>query len=363
MNNDKPWIFFANCIPVKGATRSVICDLQRGTSELIPNSLFDLLKKYEGQPIKKIKKKYANTNHEIIDQYFNFLVEKEYIFFTSIKMQFPRLSMSFDIPELINNAILDIGKVKHPYKKIMDELEFLGCKYLQIRAFKKLTILEVEEILNCLEGKSIMFVELMTKYNEELSIAAIRVLIDKFPRICKVIVHSASQDSIVYYSNEGMKPIQFIKQNITSSLHCGIVSKNYFATNIPTFTESTNYNTCLNRKISIDQNGEIKNCPSMAKSYGNINKNSLKNVLRKKGFNAMWNISKDQISICKDCEFRHICTDCRAYLQNPQDIFSKPLKCGYSPYTNEWENWSTNFLSKIGIEYYGMQELIKKENA
>lgn len=76
-------------------------------------------------------------------------------------------------------------------------------------------------------------------------------------------------------------------------------------------------------------------------------------------FKKYWYIHKDQIEVCKDCEFRYICTDCRAYLEDPDNLYSKPLKCGYDPYTCEWEEWSTNPLKQQAIEYYGMQELVK----
>ncbi|NIG32274.1 grasp-with-spasm system SPASM domain peptide maturase, partial [Enterobacter sp. Ap-916] len=33
---------------------------------------------------------------------------------------------------------------------------------------------------------------------------------------------------------------------------------------------------------------------------------------------------------------------------------SKPLKCGYNPYTGEWEEWSINPLKQKAIKYYGM---------
>jgi hypothetical protein len=40
---------------------------------------------------------------------------------------------------------------------------------------------------------------------------------------------------------------------------------------------------------------------------------------------------------------------------------SKPLKCGYNPYTNEWAEWSTNPLKEKAIAYYGMQDLVRKD--
>ncbi|MCR9102370.1 MAG: grasp-with-spasm system SPASM domain peptide maturase, partial [bacterium] len=140
----------------------------------------------------------------------------------------------------------------------------------------------------------------------------------------------------------------------------GIMDAPLFCHALNTFTESINHNSCLNRKISIDTEGNIKNCPSMKESYGNIKDTTLLEALEKPGFKKYWNITKDQISVCKDCEFRYICTDCRAYLEDPDDIYSKPLKCGYNPYTCEWEEWSTNPLKEKAINHYGMENLVKK---
>ena len=97
----------------------------------------------------------------------------------------------------------------------------------------------------------------------------------------------------------------------------------------------------------------------MPESFGNIKDTTLEQALNHPNFKKYWNITKDQTEVCKDCEFRHICTDCRAYIEKPEDQYSKPLKCGYNPYTNEWGEWSTNPLKQKVIEYYGMQELVK----
>lgn len=160
--------------------------------------------------------------------------------------------------------------------------------------------------------------------------------------------------------------IQWIKNDIKSFKHCGVVDSKYFYTNLKNFTESIHHNSCLNRKISIDINGDIKNCPSMPESYGNIKDTTLEEAINKPGFKKYWNVTKDDIEVCKDCEFRYICTDCRAYTERTKysdeglDL-SKPLKCGYNPYTNEWAEWSTNPLKQKAIEYYGMQEIIDND--
>jgi SPASM domain peptide maturase of grasp-with-spasm system len=150
------------------------------------------------------------------------------------------------------------------------------------------------------------------------------------------------------------------QESINSSASCGVVHPAYFTMNIPHYTESLAHNTCLNRKISIDIEGNIKNCPSMKESFGNIKDTTLEEAINKPGFKKYWNITKDQITKCKDCEFRHVCTDCRAYLENPDDMYSAPLKCGYDPYTCEWEEWSTNPLKQQAIAHYGMREFKNK---
>jgi len=68
-------------------------------------------------------------------------------------------------------------------------------------------------------------------------------------------------------------------------------------------------------------------------------------------------LSKDQIDICKECEFRYICTDCRAYIEDPENIYSKPLKCGYDPATNQWQEWSENPLKHKTIGFYKLKDL------
>jgi SPASM domain peptide maturase of grasp-with-spasm system len=111
----------------------------------------------------------------------------------------------------------------------------------------------------------------------------------------------------------------------------------YFTLNITSFTEAQKYNSCLNQKIAIDEEGMIKNCPSMKNSFGNIQNTTLQKAMKHQDFKKLWHINKNQIAICKDCEFRYICTDCRAFITEPDNLYSKPFKCTYNPYTTNWE--------------------------
>ncbi len=75
----------------------------------------------------------------------------------------------------------------------------------------------------------------------------------------------------------------------------------------------------------------------MQKSYGNITNTNIEDIIKLKEFKYLWSISKAQIDVCKDCEYRFMCTDCRAYIKNSNDLYSQPLKCNYNPYIAKWE--------------------------
>jgi len=159
-----------------------------------------------------------------------------------------------------------------------------------------------------------------------------------------------------------MGHVFYSKECINSAKRCGRIGSDFFNINIKTFTEAHHHNTCLNRKISIDAEGNIRNCPSMPQSFGNIKDTTLQQALDHPDFKKYWNHKKDDIEVCRDCEFRYICTDCRAYLEDPDNEYSKPLKCGYDPYTGEWSDpiaigWSTNPLKQAAIKYYGMEDM------
>lgn len=353
---------FENCKIVKGYSRSMICDLQREKYFFIPNSLFELLDEFNGKKKEDIFKIYGEENCETINEYFDFLHENEFVFWINSKKDldmFAPLNLTFDMPSKVSNAIFQISNLTLiSLEKIIEEFELLNCQDIQLQ-------FDCSEQLNCLEkvllltvSARIRSIEIYLKWEDNLDKEKLELLIEKYPRIRIVNVHS----SPTFYLNSNkasMGILYYSTQKIDYLKSCGLVHWNYFNTNIKLFTEAQKHNTCLNRKISIDVNGEIKNCPSMVKSYGNIKDTTLQEAIEKPGFKDMWYINKDQVSVCKDCEFRYICTDCRAYLENPEDIYSKPLKCGYNPYTAEWEEWSTNPLKQKAIEYYEMQELIK----
>ena len=351
----------ANCIPVKGANQSVICDLQRNSISLIPNDLYHILTKYEGKTIEDIKSIYNNKYDDVIVEYFEFLLSEEFIFFTDSPELFPKLSMQWHTPQEITNAIIDVDENSiFDLHKVIHELNEYNCKFVEFRYYNSPKIETLKELISFIEDleSSIISIDLNFPYREHFIKPHILKLLNEFPRISSIRIYSAPNNEFIKLDHLSNKYLIYLTEHISNEKCCGKIDSSLFAININNFTESKQYNSCLNRKISIDVNGNIKNCPSMTQSFGNIDSTNLKEALNHKDFKKYWNITKDQIDVCKDCEFRYVCTDCRAYREDPNNDYSKPLKCGYNPYTNKWEEWSTNTIKEKAIEYYKMQELV-----
>lgn len=338
---------FANCILVKGASRNTIVDLQRRSLYFVSNDICKLLGNDKDTHID-----YANCldeqHRKKLDDDLTLLLEEE-IIYEGDNDRFPNLDMSHHLDSTIDNAIIDFNEIDYTIlSSILKQLEELNCRFIQIRLYKTIAISQFRKTIEILNLHSFNAIEVILQYECTMEQSIVNDLINNANNIFLCVISDSPFHSFTKGSGkiEGFNNIFFTKQKIKDQSSCGIISANNFVINIPTFTESQKHNTCLNGKISIDINGEIKNCPSMTKSYGNVKNIKLKEALAKRNFKDVWNIHKDQIKVCQDCEFRHICTDCRAYIEDVNDIYSKPAKCSYDPYTATWgqENSTHNPL-------------------
>jgi len=331
---------YACCVPVKGYQRSTICDLQRHKLDIIPNDLYEIILLLEDKNVQELFELYGLENKETLESYFNFLIENDYAFYTNTPERFPKMDLSFERPEVITNAIIDSnGLVQHDYSKIFNQLTSLGCKYIQLRFFSILQIELLENILSLLSNSIIKSVEVILQYDSSMAHEKYVDLCNKFPRIYMLTISNSPYQKIYKGKKDVMTDtgtIIYTKENITDESHCGIIDPSLFVFNVDTFSESQRFNTCLNKKISIDTEGEIKNCPSMLLTYGNIRNKSIEDIASDDGFQSYWHMKKDDIDDCKVCEFRHVCTDCRAYTIDHEKGLGKPKKCKYDPYKAEW---------------------------
>lgn len=355
--NEQYLKLFACCLVVKGARNILLVDVQRGKTKQFPLSMYAFLETAKTLSINSIKNQYSESI-EVVSEYIDYLVNNEYAFIIEeFELdRFPPLSMEWDFPSDISNAIIDVVDFNsYDYRNLITQLDELNCFSIAVRIFNPVDKNQIISTLNWLNNMSFRSVELLVDFNSFGKKWGFVQLTKDFSKLISLNVYNSPIDKTDKYGISKCIVSYTTKKSI-SNKDCGAINVKYFTPNIKHFTESLYYNTCLNRKISIDVNGEIKNCPSMKKSYGNIKNTTLEEALNKQGFKDLWNIKKDDIKICQDCEFRHICTDCRAYIDNPNDIYSHPAKCTYNPYQAKWKGeegyvpvtkMTTNEIEKI----------------
>jgi SPASM domain peptide maturase of grasp-with-spasm system len=239
-------------------------------------------------------------------------------------------------------------------RKALAELSELRTPYIELRIFEALPFKQVLRLLEQIQSLHFKQLTILVKHTAEWTIEQIEAPFKYMTVIGGINVFNSPENK-QHTLHQGTTTVNYTTK-LLSNCSCGVTNPAFFYPNLSFYEEAKLFNSCLNRKIAIDGTGEIKNCPSIQQSYGNIKDKSLLAVISQKRFQQVWDITKNQIHTCKACEFRDICQDCRAYLSDPNDIYSKPLKCGYNPYTNEWADWSSNPLSKAAIVHYGLTD-------
>lgn len=345
---------FADCIPVRGATTSAIYDLSRHRMVLFPSAYFDVILTLDGMAAASLCQEGLGDQNEArkIRHVIDYLIENEVAAVVANGEHFPSLATTFVRPSVIHNAIIDVDRTWHDFPKIFAELDGLGCQYVQIRVFSHAYDLEkLRNILVSAMDTTIRGFELLITYSAQCTPNILSRFVAENALVSHLTVHSAPMDSMIAVDREDDEQrglatgrlVRYTRERITSDLSCGKIELGSInAPSMPVFTETKNHNGCLNGKISIDKDGLVKNCPSFCRAYGKFGSVTLASVVEDAGFRNAWDIKKDQISVCKDCQFRYACTDCRAHVQVSGDLFSKPSRCGYDPYNDVWNTSPTD---------------------
>ncbi len=351
-----------SCFLVKGHSRALIVDTQRKKYHAVPNALVDFIEKSEGQDMEHSIATYAEGDEDnvtVLREYIDFLLTNEIIFFCGSAEEydrFPPISTQWQYPAHITNAVIEVQDIED-IKRFNNFQKAFFIPYVQFIIRGPIPDISIMEqyialmTLRYVKGIQVLFNNSAGFTEDELA-----ALCNKYPLIENLFAYNSKYNNTL----KSLKTfLVFTTQKDFSNTCCGVVDTKYFNPMLQHYTEALQYNTCLNRKLAVDVNGYIRNCLSMTIAYGNVAETAIDDVVFSSSFQKYWGLKKDDIAVCRDCEFRYICTDCRAYTDNPADIHSKPLKCGYNPYTNEWGEWSSNPIKQSAIEYYNIKPVTK----
>ncbi|UKB84878.1 grasp-with-spasm system SPASM domain peptide maturase [Chryseobacterium sp. MEBOG06] len=349
---------FSSCKIVVGKKFALILDTQRQMYYQIPDTMSEVIDMLNDFSISEIKDSLQSDSIEIFDSYIKFLIENEFAFYTNTPHQFIYNDFNKSYLNDVMNCILEISSFER-LENYIGELKKLKIQAIHISLYTNVSLQQFSELINKIATETAI-ISISISFTSDLvfDVNKLSGLKHQYPILTKIFIHNSTLEK-----NENSDLVNYIKKTPLTS--CGAINSCFFSCNAQFYQESHFVNSCLNNKISIDKDGNIKNCPSMSQSFGNIRDTTLEDALNHAEFKKYWNLTKDSIEVCKDCEFRYICTDCRAYTEqtdtNTEGLdVSKPLKCGYNPYTGEWEEWSKNPLKQKAIQHYGMQDLVKK---
>jgi len=356
---------FSNVIPVKGFNRSIIMDLLKQRSYFVPNSYVDMFNDYDFDftPLNQILEQIEDElERKVIIDYVNFSIENDFALLGSSQVikGLNLIAGIFFPSSKINNSILEISTSSNwNVKEVLIDLNELGTKHVEFR-FLDFTsyVNHIESIIENIKKSSIESVILFIPNNKGLKKHINKNILNQI-RISKIVVYNSNTGFALDNSSIN---IVFSSQNTIGHDDCGQVSSSYFTIQTDDYINNLNNNNCLAYKICVDSNGEIKNCPSSQLSYGNVLNNSLCDIEKNDDFKSLWKITKNEISVCSTCEFRMMCSDCRVFIDNPNNVYSRPSKCSYNPYISLWED-DDNYVNfqKSGVDITGNEVIINHE--
>lgn len=359
---DKYIFVYSDCVPVAGYTASAIYDLTRGLISTFPSAYYYFFELFRTRRVHEILADLSAEECADFVEFLDFLLAHEYITVVEDAAGFPEISKSWDEPCTIHDAIIDVREHHHDYRKIIEGLDLLGCQHLQVRAYTRMFgLADLAQLARLCHGTSIQTLEAVLAHDPARSVDDYVSVAITNRILASLVIHSADDERTINvdYGARGSSAklvameIRMTVKPIESHLDCGyITTRQLLSPNTPTFNELLRFNGCLNRKVSIDERGDVRNCPAMSESFGDHQAVSLTDIVGREDFRRAWAAKNDEIRVCRDCPYRYACTGCRALLEDPDAADSKPLKCGYDPYTDTWADWRTRSNAAATIQQY-----------
>jgi radical SAM protein with 4Fe4S-binding SPASM domain len=97
------------------------------------------------------------------------------------------------------------------------------------------------------------------------------------------------------------------------------------------------WNNCWAGLIAITPEGTILPCIFAREQVaGNVRTQPLSDIIHGP-MQEFWRLTKDHVEVCRDCEYRYFCLDCRPWAYGYSgNLSAKSPRCTYDPYTGIW---------------------------
>lgn len=330
---------YANCVLVEGVAMSLIIDLQRCMVYRFDSHFVKYINNLGLTSFETLLSVSSMEDKLIYNELKKFLIDNELGFLTSHLESFPPINFEWMSSKSIESGIIDIDHSTDHVFLSLEKLANICATNIQLRFFSKIDNQKLQDIALYISKYDFYSSEIIIQYTEYLSVEFLKSLFGQCNSLYVIIIAGAPFNETIEYGREDVKimHICYTTQVINNERVCGIINeKSFIIPSISKYCERLSCNSCLSRKISVDRNGLVRNCPSMPNNFGHIANAILSEIVITDEFLKYTMISKDTIDVCSDCEYRFLCVDCRAYTIDGVSLTSKPLKCTYDPYLAIW---------------------------
>ncbi len=323
--------FYESCIPVIGINRGVIYDLPRSALYFLPKDVLKEFIKYSSLGIDKFFMDYKGSVMTI-KKYLNYLLKNELIFYFNNPKLYPKIDTSISFNNSLDVLFLEIDNIDFFKENLLtiNQINILGFTNLVLISNNS-SFDNLISILKNIQNSRIKNINLLIKYEPNIYFQLIRIL-SEFELLIEITVFNTT----VEFNDKSEKMISFTSESLDYLFQKKITNVNDFVINQYAYYESLKYNLYFNRKIYVDNFGNIKHGFSDINNYGNLKNNKLETLAKSKSFNELLLINKNQIKVCKDCEFKYICPDQRIPKKINNSYYHETI-CNYDPYKNEWK--------------------------
>lgn len=334
------FILSSSCAMTKGYRRTLIQDFIRNYADFVSNEYYELCTLLNRHKVSEIMEMVDKKSRTHFFEFIDFMLEKEYAFLTEDISLFPPISTKLDDSyQQITDAIIEIDEEYSDIdmvKNFLGELNSVRCRDVQFRLFSFSGFSLLKKIAELIRNYELNYVEIHVDNSSFVTYKECCKILFEYAQISNIFLYNAPISSAKDYYERGegnvdmqLGSVIYIEDKLDSS-KCGIINK-YCQVygNRRFFLMSKDYNSCLFKKVTLDRNGMVKNCPSLPETYDLSL--GLSNIIKSPDFRKYWNIKKEDIEVCKDCEFRYNCLDCRAHTIG-RKTYSKPASCMYNPY-------------------------------
>lgn len=317
------YVMYSSCVLVSGYNRDVIYDLQRGKMFYVPKEL---------SPQLKIPQKIDDISGDLLI-FSEFLEKEDILFKTKTPSYFPPLEVNtnaVDCVEIQSLVLLieDVSKLKD----LKPLVERLVIGYLRIDFTSDFDMKRSKEVNEFFDGLSSLRSEVLF-YNLETSESKESLLNVFTNEINSMYLIDSSVDETTHINDDVGRYLFTINKNLLEDNRVPTIES--FRINIEMFNEANVSNSFYNKRIYVTEDKEAYfdyTLQSKACSLVNFSKKEFLERIE----NSPFNIPKDKIEICKDCEYRYMCLDNRTISRN-HSVYEYDSSCNYDPYTSTWK--------------------------